>query len=76
MWEPMREPSSNATHYGEGTLVHSRLSSRSHCGLILGLKERNCFAKADLHLYKNSKENKKHPDWEYFTQPAPIPRKR
>ena len=35
----------------EGTLVHSRLSSLSHCGLILA-KEWNNFARANLHYKK------------------------
>ena len=37
--EPIKETSSHATR--QGTRFHSRLSSLSHCGLILGLKEWN-----------------------------------
>ena len=46
-----QETSSHATR--QGTLGHSRLSSPSHCGLIL-LKEWNTFAKANLHFKKKS----------------------
>ena len=38
--EPIRKKSSHATR--QGMLVHSRLSSMSHCGMILGVKSGFC----------------------------------
>ena len=38
---PLRKTSSHKTCQGFGTLVHSHLSSRRHCGLIFGLKKWN-----------------------------------
>ena len=49
VWKPLRDTRSHAAR--QGTLVHSRLSWLSHCGLIFGLKERNRCARADLHFF-------------------------
>ena len=48
-----QETNSHATR--RGTLGHSRLSSLSHCELILA-KEWNLCAQAGLHLKKEKKE--------------------
>ena len=45
-----QETSSLATR--QVTLGYSRLSSLSHCGLILGLKEWNWCTQAEVHLNK------------------------
>ena len=51
VWELIRETNSHVTR--QGTLVHSRLNSLSHCGLIIGLKKINWCARDDVQLKIN-----------------------
>ena len=51
--ETKQGTSSDATR--QGKLGHCRLSSLSHCGLILGLK--SWCARADLHFKKKKKKS-------------------
>ena len=55
VWELIRETSLHATR--QGTLVHSPLSSLSHCGLIT--KKWNWNVRADLHLKKNIEKRRR-----------------
>ena len=54
-----QETHSHATR--QGTLVHSRLSSLNHCGVILNLKEWHWYARADLDLQTTKKKKKVQP---------------
>ena len=64
-----QETHSHATR--QGTLVHSRLSSLNHCGMILGLKELNWYARVDFDLFKKIKI-KKRPAGECYVEPSLI----
>ena len=63
MCEPIREMTMHATHYR--MLVHSYHSLLSHCGLVLGLKEWNWCALADLYFKKTAVRQR-------FVKPIPI----
>ena len=66
--KPIRGTSSHSTR--QGLLAHSRLSSPNLCGLILNVKEKNCYAWADLHVSK--KKKKKSSDGDSCDEPCPI----
>ena len=56
--------------FSMSSLVHSRFSSMSHCGLILGLKEWNWRAGADLRVKKKKKKKQAK---EGFIETSPNP---
>ena len=72
VWESIRETSSHATR--QGTLSHSRLSSLSHCGLILA-ENRHWLARADLH-FKHKKESQAGNDSSNFRTKSSYARKK
>ena len=70
VWESIRGTSSHATR--PETISHSRLSSLSHRRLIL-TDERNCYARAGLHLQKRKEKSRRELNRRIF---SPDSRKR